>query len=156
MTDKYEILISPDISEAFRKYKPKPGAEIPGWYAAKLASEGRAAEVEWRRDTHFWRHLENDAPSGAAAYVGGDGYRFRLKSAPTKTLRPWRIEEVPLNAWYRKKREGQDADRYRITRTGLMTITLGTELNFFLDDLAEDCEHSHTGLDPWFPCGVEE
>jgi len=61
-----------------------PGSEIPGWLAAKRVSEGRAAEIEWRKTQWGegrWENLSTHPIESPRAFAGDPQYRFRLRPA---------------------------------------------------------------------------
>jgi hypothetical protein len=69
---------------------------------------------------------------------------FQIK--PTKTLRPWTADEVPLGAWMREK-QGNDRGMFLMTHTGDQ---------YYRIQLMSEYEHSIDGGKTWKPCGVEE
>ncbi len=77
---------------------------------------------------------------------------YRIK--PTKTLRPWKPEEVPLGAQTR-------AIRDRVTRLLIVGESIGgvwlagEHAPYPFDGMLERREHSIDGGVTWKPCGVE-
>lgn len=70
-------------------------------------------------------------------------FSYRIK--PTKTLRPWTADEVPLGAWMRSKESNEP--RFLITHT---------MKELFRTQWLSEYEHSLDGGKTWKPCGVEE
>lgn len=70
-------------------------------------------------------------------------FDYRIK--PTKTLRPWTADEVPLGAWMRSKESNEP--RFLITQT---------RDQYYRIQLMSEYEHSLDGGKTWLPCGVEE
>jgi hypothetical protein len=136
----------------------EPGSEIPGWFAAKLASEGRAGEVEWRcswytEDIH-WHSLDTRSPAKSKAFYGDVEYIFRLRPAPRR--RPFRMEEVPLEHWYRTKGASVACLITRVDPKDNRPIFIENGW-CSLEGLAGLYEHSPTALPgTWEPCTIEE
>lgn len=86
-------------------------------------------------------------------YWNWSKFNYRIK--PTLKLRPWKVEEVPLDAWYMKK-----ADRCNLMRSDSIHLDThrvkicGTWWN--LTELCDSFMHSLDGGKTWLPCGVEE
>lgn len=81
-----------------------------------------------------WQHLE-----------------YRIK--PTKTLRPWTKDEVPLGAWLRHSGQGRKAIIIDVT----FDQQIGIHGSYFSPQFVlAYCEHSLDGGKTWLPCGVEE
>ena len=80
-----------------------------------------------------------------------DSYEYRIK--PTKTLRPWTADEVPLGAWLRHSKQGRKAIIMDVT----FDHNIGIHGSYFSPQFVlENCEHSLDGGKTWLPCGVEE
>lgn len=72
-----------------------------------------------------------------------DAVEYRIK--PTKTMRPWTADEVPVGGQIRSK---QSRDyRFLIDRTANAEVR---------EDWLKGYEHSLDGGKTWKPCGVEE
>ena len=76
----------------------------------------------------------------------------RLRPRPEPKLRPWKRDEVPLDAWFRVKGETL---KYRLlqigeSHVGFMRGTYGVAV------LIDGWEHSIDGGKTWLPCGVLE
>lgn len=80
-----------------------------------------------------------------------DDLDYRIK--PTKTLRPWTKDEVPLGAWLRSKENGWRALIFEVRRDGQMEINNSSITPY---SALRYCEHSTDGGKTWKPCGVEE
>jgi hypothetical protein len=68
---------------------------------------------------------------------------YRIK--PAAKLRPWTVDEVPLGAWMRFKRNPQD-------RVLLGWVSVQSDRDLWLDER----EYSTDGGKTWLPCGVVE
>ena len=78
-------------------------------------------------------------------------FDYRIK--PTKTLRPWTADEVPLGAWLRHSKQGRKAIIIDVT----FDQQIGIHGSYFSPRFVlENCEHSLDGGKTWLPCGVEE
>ena len=76
---------------------------------------------------------------------------FQIK--PTKTLRPWTADEVPLGAWLRHSGQGRKAIIIDVT----FDQQIGIHGSYFSPQFVlAYCEHSLDGGKTWKPCGVEE
>lgn len=75
-----------------------------------------------------------------------DWFKFQYRIKPTKTLRPWTADEVPLGAWLREK-QGNDRGMFLMTHTRDQHYRM---------QLMSEYEHSLDGGKTWLPCGVEE
>lgn len=82
---------------------------------------------------------------------------YRIK--PELNLRPWRPEEVPLEAFYQR---GGDGIAYRVQSTYVsggnrfLIFSGWPGTGYHCDALLEKWKHSTDGLKTWKPCGVEE
>jgi len=74
-----------------------------------------------------------------------DWFKCQYRIKPTKTLRPWTVDEVPLGAWMRFK---------LLPSTRLIISDVNWSINF--KQWLEEREHSLDGGKTWKPCGVEE
>jgi len=74
-----------------------------------------------------------------------DWFNSNYRIKPTKTLRPWTADEVPLGAWM----------RFKLLPSTRLIISSGT-LSINFKQWLEDREHSLDGGKTWLPCGVEE
>ena len=110
------------------------------------------------------------AASGAAIQVSGDSgmnwvdcrsepswdwasYTYRIK--PPKTLRPWKPEEVPVDAWYRT---GLDAGLwFKVCQFNAIngTITNYDDDGWTPGEALAGLSHSTDGGKAWLRCGVE-
>jgi len=133
------------------------------WQALKAYDEGLV--VEWRNRENDWRKLGGPyfrsgwPPGEAFAEAAERGYSFRLRPEPRR--RPWRLEEVPRNHWYRRRAapEAELAIR-KVLRPSKdreeTLIDLGTYVST-LKGLFSGWEHSPTALPgTWEPCTIEE
>lgn len=100
-----------------------------------------------------WMDLESEHP-----WFVNEEYVWR--PAPEPKLRPWKPEEVPKNALYRRK-------AWALTDPGSWSVILAVSLgkiayisaSLCMDDLnnaLEYGEHSTDGGKTWAPCGVME
>jgi hypothetical protein len=94
-------------------------------------------EVEYEHPSEIW--MLTTMP----AWNWNSG-KYRIK--PTKTLRPWTADEVPLGAWLREK-QGNDRGMFLMTHTRDQHYRI---------QLMSEYEHSLDGGKTWKPCGVEE
>lgn len=104
---------------------------------------------------------------------GGDSYTIRVNNEgfdrggcrriantpPAPEVIPWTQDTVPLNAWYREKRQAMIWSRCDVI--GPTGLTLGEEFADF-PTLLNDYEHTLGDRDPspggkliWLPCGTE-
>lgn len=105
-------------------------------------------------------HIEGHSDISAHTLTGGSGrcrvFGSDLMILVEPKLRPWKPEELPLDAWYRKRGE---ACWGRVSSTfisgGIRYIRLFSRWNH-CSDLLTDFEHSTDGGKQWLPCGVEE
>lgn len=82
-----------------------------------------------------------------------DWFKYQYRIKPTKTLRPWTKDEVPLGAWIKSK----DANWKAVIAGFSDDGDIGTIGGDFSCDIAfKHCEHSLDGGKTWLPCGVEE
>lgn len=83
-----------------------------------------------------------------------DYYNYRIKPEPK--FRPWKPEEVPLNAWFRNLNGGSIFFRIEEfdSRTGRCVSSRDHVHD--LKSLSEFKEHSTDGGKTWKTCGVEE
>lgn len=127
--------------------------------------------IEW----HHFKSADQSAYCIAAPIgVGGAPLTFtsqgrRFIATPTgqdlfllvePKLRPWKPEEVQLDAWYRKRNDGEwgrvsstfisSGTRYIRLFTGMVGMT------YHCPELLTDFEHSIDGGKTFHPCGVEE
>ena len=80
-----------------------------------------------------------------------NNHDYRIK--PTKTLRPWTANEVPLGAWLRHSGQGRKAIIIDVT----FDQQIGIHGSYFSPQFVfENCEHSLDCGKTWLPCGVEE
>ena len=82
-----------------------------------------------------------------------DWFKCQYRIKPTKTLRPWTADEVPLGAWLRHSKQGRKAVIIDVTHDQ----NIGIVGSYFSPQFVlENCEHSLDGGKTWKPCGVEE
>jgi hypothetical protein len=96
---------------------------------------------------HEWRDTETPQWSEFTEY--------RIKPEPK--LRPWKREEVPLDAWFRNKKHSVWFKLISISHNdvGFISINDGFSSATF-EHLLETAEHSIDGGKTWLPCGVME
>jgi hypothetical protein len=85
-----------------------------------------------------WIDQKNPCWDWAYAYP-----KYRVK--PTKKLRPWTADEVPLGAWMRHKLNPQD-------RALIGWVSVQADRDMWLNER----EHSLDGGKTWLSCGVKE
>lgn len=122
-------------------------------------ADGKEIEIEvW--SAGGWKH------DGLSRYLVQDHeidlrcYR-RIKPAPK--LRAWRIEEVPLDAWYRIKGTSS-LRRLIVIDEGIVVFCCFGDRNRTtfkpytrsMDGMLQDMKHSLDGGKTWKACGVEE
>jgi hypothetical protein len=101
-------------------------------------------EVEYEHPSEIW--MLTTMP----AWNWNSG-KYRIK--PTKTLRPWTADEVPLGAWLRHSKQGRKAIIMDVTPDP----SIGINGSYFSPQFVlAYCEHSLDGGKTWLPCGVEE
>lgn len=94
------------------------------------------------------------------SYAGGSGFSwewgtFDYRVEPAKTLRPWKPEEVPVDAWYRT---GLDAGLwFKVCQFNAIngTITNYDDDGWTPGEALAGLSHSTDGGKTWLRCGVE-
>ena len=86
--------------------------------------------------------------------AGWNWNHFTYRIKPTKTLRPWKPEEVPLGAQTRIDEVPQERDM--IVGVNSIGVLLANDSGSYpFKDLLELREYSIDGGVTWKPCGVE-
>lgn len=117
--------------------------------------EGKPIQYAAVSDPH-WRDYRD---SGEHPAIGKTKLIWRVK--PTQKLRPWTMEEVPLNCWLRTYQGDNNYKWQPVTIQPRGVTSLPAELGYSLglrtwEFLALQCEHSTDGGKTWHPCGVME
>lgn len=76
---------------------------------------------------------------------------FQIK--PTKTLRPWTWDEVPIGAWIRSKKHSWKSLIIAVRPDGTFEIS---DRRISPESALDENEHSLDGGKTWLPCGVVE
>lgn len=81
-------------------------------------------------------------------------FNYRIK--PTSKMRPWKAEEVPLDAWFCTKRDPKEC--FKLTRFNTTSgyITNTDDDGWSLTEALDNLMHSLDGGKTWLPCGVKE
>ena len=109
--------------------------------------EGKEIEREHKAHEEHW--VEDDFPSWNFVV-----FNYRIKPEPT--LREWKQEEVPLDAWFKNK---AGKAQWRITGFDPTDENSMVQINDAwrsAEELKDNWLHSFTPFDPdsWLPCGV--
>lgn len=109
----------------------------------QAAAEGKT--IQWKHETG-WIDFEEDCNFSDPAH------EYRIKPEPK--LRPWKPEEVPMLAWYKRKGEANEW----MTLAGISSYGKGVRLSLGTGwvQAFEELEHSTDGGKTWQPCGVIE
>ena len=129
---------------------------------------------EWRPNTQEERAAAVTAAPGTlqrrARFTGwspvsSEGARFDFDTfqyrvvvpQPVATLRPWTLDEVPLDAWFKRK-NGSVAERIvAIDSESIFNIHFERASWYSLEGLFKDFEWSHNPITgPWNECGTME
>jgi hypothetical protein len=82
---------------------------------------------------------------------------WELYEEPKPTLRPWRLEEVPIGAQFRHTPTGEHRWTIVGCNSGAIFTSNPVKSQFELDSLPHSlCVHSIDGGKTWHPCGVLE
>jgi hypothetical protein len=107
------------------------------------AAQKKPLQLKGKDDTEW-----SDSEGGEHLEWNWNGFDYRIK--PTKTLRPWKPEEVPVGAQLK-----QGGTRWLIVgadSSGM--VRFSTEGNLHTSKLS-GYTHSADGGKTWHPCGVE-
>ena len=84
-----------------------------------------------------------------------DYYEYRIKPEPK--LRPWKPEEVPLDAWLKRDTETWRRINSTYIANEMRYVCLGSSSSGYSTvELFETFTHSLDGGKTWHPCGVAE
>lgn len=109
--------------------------------------------IEYTGDpTNHWTKFRGEEPPHFNTPI------WHWRPAPEPKLRPWKPEEVPLDAWYR----GKNGIAFRIAFADLgesaiaKTVANANGGHVTLDHVFKEWTHSTDGGKTWAPCGVME
>ena len=87
-------------------------------------------------------------------YWNWSKFNYRIK--PTPKLRPWKVEEVPLDAWFCTKTDTKSYFKLIRFNASIGYITNADDDGWPLSAMLQDLLHSLDQGKTWLPCGVEE
>ena len=113
-----------------------------------MVAWAKGAEAQWESSAGRWNPIDESCSWSSI---------FDVRIKPQPKLRPWKREEVPLNAWFKHKEGGAWTRITSISAdsVGVISVTDGARLVTF-SALLETAEHSIDGGQKWLPCGVME
>lgn len=119
-------------------------------YELAMRSDNKSIQV-WVDARAVWRHMEEHEPFNPRSI-----YRVR----PTPKLRPWKAEEVPLDAWFCRK-DNPDAwfrisSRWAAKNSTHVYLRFEDSMNVPLGIVMDQYLHSTDKGATWSPCGIME
>lgn len=116
--------------------------------AEVMAAWAKGANAQWQRKNGIWEEVSE---------ICGWNIELPIRIKPEPKLRPWKREEVPLDAWLKHK---SGHTWFRILSIGndyvLIAAPRQNGLQFLFSELLEQSEHSIDGGKTWLPAGVME
>jgi hypothetical protein len=89
-------------------------------------------------------------------HLSFDWWKTNYRIKPEPKLRPWKPEEVPLNAWFRSTENGWRHCLLLVTHSAVTLALPGAPDVIAFEMLLQKYEHSIDGGITWQKCGIIE